>query len=321
MRVMQQVSKYPVDILFASKNKSRCAICVLVTDLRTMLVNCRGTIQLFVFGRAGGIDWLKFPVYATAMIVSLNCTNAFGSYITMTTGFSVTEKSEGSALLVMAENRGDEPAYDVQFEIIVDDITLVGPRVKILEVNEKTSKEYMLADVFGSPGRYPIVIRTYYEDANGYRFTALTVGFYDYKSTVMPAVSIHGHSTEMPVDGKGQLKFVLRNDGLTGQKIDLALFLPNELSVPHEQSVIEIGPHQEKTVIYDVENYSALTNSSYQVSLVGRYDEAGSRLGVAGSAVVRIAENARLTDRPVWIWVVLGGLLPVVIVFLRLQKQ
>ncbi len=43
--------------------------------------------------------------------------------------------------------------------------------------------DYSLADVFESPGRYPIVIRTYYKDANAYPFTALTVGFYDYKSS------------------------------------------------------------------------------------------------------------------------------------------
>ena len=255
------------------------------------------------------------------MVVSLNCTNAFGTYITMATGYSVTEKAEGLVLVVTAENRGDEPAYALQSEIIMDDIARVSPLVQILQVNEKTSQEYSLADAFGTPGRYLVVIRTYYEDANGYRFTALTVGFYDYKSTVVPAISISGHATEIPVDGKGQLKFVLRNDGLTGQKIDLTLFLPNELSAPEEQSTIEIGPHQDETVIYDVENYSALANSNYPVSLVGRYEDAGNRLGVAGSAIVRIAGNDELAARPVWIWVVLGGLLPGIIVFLRLQSN
>ena len=43
------------------------------------------------------------------MVVSLNCTNAFGSYITMATGYSVIKKAEGPVLVVMAENRGDEP--------------------------------------------------------------------------------------------------------------------------------------------------------------------------------------------------------------------
>ena len=93
----------------------------------------------------------------------------------------------------------------MQFEIILDDKVLVGPVVKKLEVDEKTSADFSLADVFGIPGRYPVVIRTNYKDANGYRFTALTVGFYDYQSTVMPAVSISGHAIKIPVDGKGRM--------------------------------------------------------------------------------------------------------------------
>jgi len=255
------------------------------------------------------------------MVILLSCTNAFGSYITMATGFSVTVSSQGLTLVVEAENRGDVPAHAVQFEVLMADTLFLGTAVEKLEVNEKTSAKYSLADTSGIPGRYPIVIRTYYKDASGYPFTALTVGFYDYKSNAVPVVSIHGYATEIPVDGKGRLKFLLRNDGQTRQKIDLALFFPGELSVSHEKSAIEVGPHQEMTVVYDVENYSALANSNYQVVLVGRYHDAGSHFGVAGSAAVQVAGDIGLADRPIWIWVIWGGLLPAVIIFLRLQKQ
>ena len=255
------------------------------------------------------------------MVISLFCSSAFGSYITLATGFSVIEKSGELMLVVIAENQGDEPAYALHSEVIIDSVARVGTLLKILGVNEKTSTEYSLADVFGSPGRYILVIRTYYEDANGYRFTALTAGSYDYKSTVVPSVSISGGATEIPLDGRGKLKFVLRNDGSTGLKIDLALFLPSELSAVDEQSNIELGPHQEAVVIYDLENYSANANSSYPVSLVGRYEQDGIRLGITGSAVVRIAESHELEARPVWIWIVLGGLLPGVLVFLLLRSN
>ena len=268
-----------------------------------------------------GFGWPKSLLFATAMIISMNCTSAFGAHITLATDFSVSVKLEGLVLVVMAVNRGDVPAHDVQFEIILDDKTLVGPLVKKLAVDEKTSADFSLADVFGIPGRYPIVIRTNYKDAAGYRFTALTVGFYDYQSTVTPAVSISGDAIRIAVDGKEQIKFALRNDGLTGQKIDLALFIPNELSVSHEHSVIEIGPQQEQTLVYGVENYSALANSRYPVSLVGRYEENGHRFGVAGSAVVRVVDDVKAAVKPVWIWVLLGGLMPGIIVFLQLKKQ
>ena len=281
-----------------------------MTALSTMIVSAR----------AAGIDGLKALLYGMVMVVSLHGANAFGAYITMATDFSVTVKPEELALVVTAENRGDVPAHEVQFEIIINDRVLTAPVVEILEQDKKMSAEFSLADVPGIPGRYPVVMKTYYKDTGGHLFTALTVGFYHYKSTVIPAVSISGHAIKLPVDGKGQIAFVLRNGGQRELKIDLALFVPNELSAAHEHRVITIGPQQEATVTYDVENYSALANSSYPISLVGQYEDAGNHVAVAGSAVVRIAGDVKPAVGLVWSWVLLGGLIPGVIIFLRLQK-
>lgn len=279
-------------------------------------------IQSLVLADAAGIGWLKSMLFATAIIISIHGTNAFGAHITLATDFSVSVKPDGLALAVMAENQGDVPAHDVQFEVILDNKVLAGTVVQKLAVNEKTSVNFPLADVFGIPGRYAVVIRTNYKDAAGHSFSALRVGFYNYQSSsVSPLVSISGHATGIAVDGKGRVNFVLRNDGQTGQKIELALFIPNEFSVSQEYSVVEIGSQQEETLVYEVENYSALANSRYQVSLVGRYEENGYRFSVAGSAVIRVTGDAKVAGRPVWVWVLLGGLVPVVIIFLRLKKQ
>jgi hypothetical protein len=255
------------------------------------------------------------------MVVSFHCNNAYSDHITMVTGFSTTVKSGSPLLEVSAENRGDVPAHDVQFEITVNDKVYVSPQLHTLGVAQKTSVSYPLTDVFENPGRYPVVIRTYYKDANAYPFSAMTVGFYDYQSVIMPAVSIRGEATEMTVNGKGQMRFVLHNDGPTSKKIDLSLYIPNELSVSNDHSVIEIGPQQEATLAYDIENYSALANSSYQVSLVGQYQEAGSHFGITGSTVVRVVGDVESAVRPFWSWVVLGGIIPGVLVWLRVHRH
>ncbi len=239
----------------------------------------------------------------------------------MATNFSVSMKPDGLKLSVMSENQGNVPAHDVRFEIIIDDTVSVSPVVKILGVHEKTAVETSLADVLEYPGRYPLIIRTYYKDASGHLFSALTAGYFDYKSTVEPAVFITGRATEIPVDGKGKLAFMLRNDEPGGQKVELELYIPNELSVSREYAAVELGPHQETTIVYDVENFSALANSSYQVALVGRYESSGIHLGAVGSAVVQIPADVESVDQPIWIWLVLGGVLPGIIIFLRLQKQ
>jgi len=262
---------------------------------------------------------MRSLVYGLAAVIMLHCTNVLGAYITMASGFSVTRKPGGLTLQVTAENRGDEPAYGVQFEIVMADTTLISPAIGTLAANQKTSVEYSLADVFKLPGRYTIVIRTYYKGAHGNRYTALTTGYYDYNSSAKPAISITGQATEMPVDGKGRLEFMLRNDGNKAQQIALALFLPNELSTSNEKSVLTVGPQQSETVVYDVENFSATESSRYAVSLVGQYEDAGSHFG---STVVRVVgANTGSVQRPIWIWVVLSGLLPGVIVLLALQKK
>lgn len=263
---------------------------------------------------------VKVIVFAMVLVISLGGTLAFGSNITLVTSYAVIDKAGEPVLVVTVENRGDEPAHAVQSEITVDDAVRIGPPVRMLRVDEKTTGEYPLAGVLETPGRYPVVVRILYEDANGYRFSALTVGVYDHRSSIAPAVSITGRATEIPLDGTGRLEFVLRNEGLDALEIDTMLYLPNELSVTDEHARIDLGPRQDRVIGYRLENFAALANSSYSVSLIGRYRQAGSPIGVVGSAVVRISADAGSAARPIWIWVILGGLLPGVILFLRLNK-
>ncbi len=284
-------------------------------------MNYRGIIQSCMFAGSDGAVWLKPLRYGMVLIIMLNCTQAFGANITLVTEFLVRMKPQGLALELMTGNRGDVPAHDVQFEVVAGDEVLVAPVVKKLGVDEQATVNLTLADVPGMPGRYPVVIRTNYRDANGYRFTALTVGFHDYQSSVTSAVSISSETVRIPVGGKGRLSFVLRNNGRTAQEIDLALYVPNELSVAHEPSVIVLGPQQVQTLEYEVGNYSALANSRYQIPLVGQYEQNGKHFSVAGSAVVLLVDDARPAIKPFWIWVLLGGLMPGIISFLRLKKQ
>ena len=224
-------------------------------------------------------------------------------------------------LAVTVQNRGDVPAHSVQIEVSVEGSSLVGPVFDKLPVDQSTSVEFTLADHFQSPGRYPLVIRTFYKDSAGHRFTALIVGFYNHQTAVTPDVFIEGQATTIPVDGGGRVAFVLRNEGNTTRVLDLELLLPEELSTPRGRAVAEVAPHGESTVMFDLENYSALQNSRYPDTLVGRYTDGRQGIGVAGSATIRMGRGDPVKTKPTLIWFVLGGLLPLVIVFLRLYER
>ena len=110
-----------------------CVFFSLVTDSGTLLGYYREMVQFLISAGAVALERLKSLLYAAAVIVSLNSTNAHGAHITLATEFSVSVKAEDFALLVMAENRGDVPAHDVQLDVIVGDKSLVGPVVKKTE--------------------------------------------------------------------------------------------------------------------------------------------------------------------------------------------
>ena len=280
-----------------------------------------GVIRFISCNAAGPVLRGRCLIFVVALVAVFNLSCAHGAQITIATQFSVAPAADGPVLAVTVQNRGDVPAYSVQIEVSVEGSFLVGPVFDKLPVDQSTSVEFTLADHFQSPGRYPLVIRTFYKDLAGHRFTALIVGFYNHQTAVTPDVFIEGQATIIPVDDGGRVAFVLRNEGSSTRVLNLELHLPEELSTPRRREVVEVAPHGESTVVFVLENYSALPNSRYPVTLVGDYEDGGHGFGVAGAATIRLGEETLVKTRPIWIWFVLAGLLPLVIVFLHLYER
>ncbi|MGB5607359.1 MAG: hypothetical protein WBN51_12645, partial [Gammaproteobacteria bacterium] len=121
---------------------------------------------------------MRSSIYALAALALLASTSVVASYISMATDFSVAEGPNGLVLVVSTTNQGDEPAYGIQFEGQIGNQTLTSSSVPQLGVNETTSSDLSIHDAFHLPGHYPVLIKTHYQDANTYPFTALAVGFH-----------------------------------------------------------------------------------------------------------------------------------------------
>ena len=264
---------------------------------------------------------MRSSLYVLAIVTLLAATDVAASYITMATNFSVTEGADGLTLTVKTENQGDEPAYGVQFEIVVADKQFVSSATTSLGIKQVATAEYSLEGVFGIAGRYPIVIKIYYKDANSYQFSSLSAGFYDYQIPVIPTVSISGQGAKISVDGTGRLVFVVRNNGKTEQLIKLNLFLPNELSVSKEDSELTLGPKQAQTLEYIVENFSALENSTYAVVLMGQYEDEQRHYGITGTTIVEVTGDMKLVGWPIWAWTAAGFLVIAVFILLRSRRK
>lgn len=280
-----------------------------------------GVSRFLACNVVGSVIWRRCVLVTTALLAALSMSCAHGAHITMATQFSVTQAADGLVLAVSVQNRGNVPAHAIQVEVSVEGESLLGPVLDQLAVDESTSVEFDLADHFQEPGRYPLVIRVFYKDAAGHRFTALIVGFYNHDTAVTPDVFIEGQAATVPVDGRDRVIFVLRNEGSETRTLDLELHLPEELSATRRRVIVEIPPGSEATVMFDLENYSGLANSRYPVTLVGRYEHDGHSYGVAGTATIQLGSESPEMSRPTWIWLVLAGLLPLVMALLRLYAR
>ena len=243
------------------------------------------------------------------------------SYITMATNFSIEKDDRGLTLVVTSTNKGDEPAYDVQYEIHAGSQTFIGSSVSQLGVNKEIRQDFSIDDAFEQPGHYPVIIKTHYRDANAYPFSALTAGFYDYKAPALSGVLIRADNLKIPSNGKGVIEFTVRNSDSVAHELNLVLHLPDELAVLEEDQQRSIGPRATEILRYTLENFSALDNSSYAVVLIAEYEEEGKHYSTAGSIVVQITVPTAVSREMLWILLAVAALVIALLVVVRARRS
>jgi len=257
----------------------------------------------------------------TAAALLFGCSVAMASYIAMATEFSITATPDGLELIVTSENRGDESSYGVQFEVQAGSKQFTSAEVPRLTVNEKISERFPIDDAFGLPGHYPIVIKTHYKDGNAYPFSALTVGFYDHQEAVVSKILMRTQNIDIPSNGSGTLSVVVRNNDSVSRDLDVLLHLPDELATVDEQQSLQLAPDAEETLLYVVENFSALENSNYSVALIAQYEDVERHYSASGSALVRITAPSTVTSRWIWVFSVVSALVAVLLIAVALRRR
>lgn len=263
---------------------------------------------------------MKILTGLSATTLLFVCGAALASYISMATEFSITNAPDGLELVVATENRGDEPSYGVQFEAQAGHKQFTSAEVPLLIVNEKTTAHFPVDDAFGLPGRYPIVIKTHYRDANAYPFSALTVGFYDYQEPVLSKILMRTENTDIPSNGSATLSVLVRNNDSVPRDLEVVLHLPNELAAVADKQSLQLDPGHEATLNYLVENFSALENSSYSVAVIAQYEDDERHYSASGSSVMRITAASVMTS--LWVWISGGmGVVVLILLIVAMRRQ
>ena len=288
---------------------------------RAVLVDYHGFIYAFARVKAGGLVDMRLSVYTFAAIALLMSTRVVASYITLVTGFSLTEAADALTLNVTTTNQGDEPAYGIQFEVQIGEQTFTSASVPQLAVNETTSSDFSVLDAFDLPGRYPVLIKIHYKDANTYPFTSLAVGSYDFQQPVVSKILIRGEDTGLPSNSKGVMKYTVRNNDSAEHDLALRLHLPDELAALKDSDSLTIGPGESKSLHYTIENFSALENSSYAITLVAEYDDGKSHYSSAGSAAIRITEPDISDEYLPWVVALVSAFIVIFLIIIRLRRK
>jgi len=224
------------------------------------------------------------------MVFSLG---ASASYISLKT--SLASKVKGNVLEVMVKvvNKGDEPAYNVQAEIKVGEQKFLAEKRAELGIDQTYQAQASFNLKSNKAGSYPLVLVMHYADANQYPFSALTGHTYTYKAASPPS-EIFGRMNSAKFWKKGRVELTLKNMGDEEIKTKTKLFVPRELTVARNSHQITLAPKSENKVAFEIENFSALDGSNYQVFAVSEYESQGFHQTSLTPGTIKIKETREI---------------------------
>jgi len=195
---------------------------------------------------------------------------AFASYITLAT--TVTARVEGNTLKVLVKviNKGDESAYNVQAEVRALGQKILAKKTSELAVNGQYEAYEEIKVNLTKPGEYPLIVVMHYADANQYPFSALSCQTFNYKTNSLPA-EIFGKMEAKKFWKKGSVSLTIKNLSEKELSLKTSLVGPRELNFPAAKELSIAGKGTVKTE-FELENFSALSGSTYQVFAISEYD-------------------------------------------------
>jgi preprotein translocase subunit Sec61beta len=215
------------------------------------------------------------------------------SYISLRTRVSSRVVGDVLEVSILAVNKGDESAHNVQAEIRVGGRKVLAKKVPELGVN----KSYEVGRKFDlglrQPGEYPLIVIVHYADANMYPFSALSCQTFSYKAEALPG-EIFGSIKSSSFWKKGRAKLTLKNMGSSLVAASTYLVAPRELSVRKEASIMSIPPKSAGRLDFEIENFSALGGSTYQVFAISQYEKDGLHRTSITAGLIRIVESREI---------------------------
>ena len=219
-------------------------------------------------------------------------------------------------------NKGTDPAYNLQVHLdAMSDSPALTESSVIPQLNPGGSERALFKiNITGiRKGRYPMTVRVDFHDANEYPFSALSGMTFHIGEAVNP--NLAALTRDMTLDKRGMLRFDVKNLGLKPEKIIATLVLPKEFSSPEPKSRFEIDERSEKTVDFEIRNFSALPGASYPVFCYFEYDSEDTHHTAVARVLVTVAKDENLFRKFRWLWLTLAAILAALLVFVLIRDH
>ena len=240
---------------------------------------------------------------------------------TLTIKTETTVKTENNRLhvTVKVENTGNVGAHNVQANLVVLGERLKSPVKTELGVNQSDAFDFEKVVSGIKKGRYPLTVMVDFHDANQYPFSALSGTTFYFKEDVN--ADLLCLTDDMTMDENGELRFVIKNLGFGPKNILATLALPKELSTPRPQVNFQIESRGEKTLIFEIVNFSALSGATYPVFCYLEYDLGDTHYTAVSRAVVKIAKSENWFRRTRWVWIGVAVLVGAAFVLYQFKRR
>ena len=216
-------------------------------------------------------------------------------------------------------NRGTAPAYNLQAHLTALGLTDASPVVAHLDPGQ-SERAFFEREIKGvGKGRYPMTVRVDFHDANQYPFSALSGMTFHIGEAVNPDLA--ALTRDMTLGKGGMLRFDVKNLGLKPEKITATLVLPKEFSSPQPKSAFEIDQRSEKTLGFEIRNFSALPGAAYPVFCYFEYDSEGVHHTALARSLITVAQDENLFRRFRWAWITLAGILAALLIGVLIRDR
>jgi len=235
---------------------------------------------------------------ASLILCAILCpTPCRASRISLEISTEVVRTEKGWSARVRVLNKGDEAAHDLQVRLQAVGEDTSSAIVGELGAGKVWEIELPILAAAKSPspairGRYPVVTRVFYSDANGHPFSALSVGHFDAGEA---AVSQLGGSLRVSaVSDKGTFSLDLRNMEQTPIEATVSWVFPREVVPDRETDRITIQGRGSARLEGTLKNLSALPGSAYPVFALMEYDKDGVHFTAKAGATLEVTEAQSL---------------------------